>query len=382
VALSVSVDARPLDIENLRSQGIGRYAHGLLGPLVELAAERGADLTLIRQGSRTLSPFGPVAGSQVVVRRPPLPARAVELVEQALLPIDLARLGADVHHSLSLYRAPLVSRAAPVVTMHDVAPLQWPERYLRTGVAHRMLYKAVRRAAAVLCDSRAAAADVTRLLDLDPVRVTVVPAAAGGHFRPADATEIRGRLGLDGPYLLYVGGLTANDPRKDVEGLIDAFAGWALAEERSETLVLAGSEGPFTRELEERAGRLGARVGFAGFVPDPELPALMSGASCLVTASHYEGFGLPALEAIACGTPVAAYDAGAIPETAGPGALLAPVGDGTALMRAAGRICDEPELAERLSAEGRRHAAAFSWRHTAEMTWEVYEAVAGRVPRP
>lgn len=378
--LSVSVDARPLDIENLRSQGIGRYAHALLGPLLELAAERGGDLTLIRQRSRVPSPFGPVAGNRRVVRRPPLPPRAVELVEQALLPIDLARLGADVHHSLSLYRAPLVCRAATVVTTHDVAPLQWPDRYLRTGAAHRMLYRAVRRAAAVICISRTAATDVTRLLELEPERVTVVPLAAGAHFRPTDPAEIRRRLGLEGPYLLYVGGLAGNDPRKDVDGLIDAFADWARAEERSETLVLAGSEGPFTGELQARADRLGARVAFAGFVPDPELPALMTGARCLVSASRYEGFGLPALEAIACGTPVAAYDAGAIPETAGPGALLAPVGDGRALMRAAGRICDEPELAERLSAEGRRHAAAFSWRRTAELTWGVYEAVA-RVPR-
>ena len=191
MALAVSVDARPLDIENLRSQGIGRYAHGLLGPLVELAEERAADLTLIRQGNRTPNPFGPVPGKQRVVRRPPLPARAVELVEQALLPLDLTRVGADVHHSLSLYRAPLVSRARSVVTMHDVAPLQWPERYLRTGVAHRILYRAVRRAQAVLCDSHAAAADVVRLLDLDPERVTVVPAAAGPHFRPTDTTAVR-----------------------------------------------------------------------------------------------------------------------------------------------------------------------------------------------
>ena len=349
--------------------------------LVELAAERGAELTLIRQSSRTLSPFGPVAGSRRIVRRPPLPARAVELVEQALLPIDLARLGAQVHHSLSLYRAPLVSRAAPVVTMHDVAPLQWPDRYLRTGVAHRMLYRAVRRAAAVLCDSHAAAKDVTRLLELDPARVTVVPAAAGTHFRPTDSSELRHRLGLEGPYLLYVGGLAAADPRKDVEGLVDAFAAWARAEDRPEALVLAGTEGPYTRELEARAERLGANLVFTGFVADSDLPALMSGAGCLVTASRYEGFGLPALEAIACGTPVVAYDAGAIPETAGPGALLAQLGDGAALMRAAGRVCDEPRLAERLGAEGRRHAASFSWRRTAELTWEVYEAAA-TVPRP
>ena len=109
---------------------------------------------------------------------------------------------------------------------------------------------------------------------------------------------------------------------------------------------------------------------------DRLLPGLLSGASCLVSASRYEGFGLPALEAIACGTPVVAYDAGAVPETAGPGALLAPPGDAAALMRAVGRVCDDRELAERLSGEGRRHAARFSWRRTAELTWDVYERVA------
>ena len=177
-ALAVSVDARPLDIENLRAQGIGRYAHGLLGPLVELAAERGADLTLIRQAQPDAEAPSARCGKSRVVRRPPLPARAVELVEQALLPLDLARVGADVHHSLSLYRAPWCRRAAPVVTMHDVAPLQWPERYLRTGVAHRTLYRAVRRAAAVICPSSAAARDVAHHLELEPGRVTLIPEAA------------------------------------------------------------------------------------------------------------------------------------------------------------------------------------------------------------
>lgn len=379
--LSVSVDARPLDIENLRSQGIGRYAHGLLGPLVELAPRRGGELTLLRRRGAGASPFGEVGGRSRHLRRPPLPARAVELAEQAVLPLDLARLGSAVHHSLSLYRTPLVSRAASVVTMHDVAPLQWPDRYLRTGIAHRTLYRAVRRATAVICPSRAAARDVAAHLALDPERVTVIPEAAGAHFQRADATELRGRLGLDGTYLLYVGGLVNHDPRKDVAGLIEAFGGWQRAEGRAETLVLAGSGGPATRELEALADRVGARVEFTGFVPEADLPALISGAACLVSASRYEGFGLPALEAIACGTPVAAYDAGAVPETAGPGALLAPPGDGAALMRAAARICDEPELAQRLSAEGRRHAAAFSWARTAELTWDVYERAA-TLPRP
>jgi glycosyltransferase involved in cell wall biosynthesis len=377
--LRVSVDGRPLDIEHLRAQGIGRYAHGLLGPLQQTADERGGELVVLRQRGGRGSPFAGGNGlprGQRFVRRPPLPKRVVELVEQGLLPLDLARVGAAVHHSLSIYRTPFVSRAPVVVTMHDVVPLQWPGEYLRTGVVHRALYRAVRRAAAIVCASSVAREDLLRHLKVDPARVHVVPEAADERFRPVDASEVRGRLGLEGPYLLYVGGLVHQDPRKDVEGLIDAFAAWSRAEGRPETLVLAGEIGPAGRELEQHARRAGARTVFPGFVADADLPALYSGANCLVTATRYEGFGLPALEAIACGTPVVAYDGGAIPETAGPGALLAPPGDGTKLMQGVARIADEPELAERLSAEGRRHAAGFSWRRTSELTWDVYEAVA------
>jgi glycosyltransferase involved in cell wall biosynthesis len=341
-----------------------------------VARERGGEIVVLRERGGGESPFGRTDDDppdQRFTRRPPLPKRAVELVEQFALPLDLARLGAAVHHSLSIYRTPLVSRAPVVVTMHDVAPLQWPALYLRTGLVHRTLYRAACRAAAIVCPSRVAREDLLRRLDVDSERVVVVPEAADEGFRPTDASQIRARLGLDGPYLLYVGGLVHRDPRKDVEGLIDAFAEWSRAEDRPETLVLAGEAGPAARELEQRAH--GSRVLFAGFVAEAELPALYSGASCLVTASRYEGFGLPALEALACGTPVAAYEAGAIPETAGPGALLAAPGNGAELLRAAGRLCDEPELAKRLSEQGRRHAGGFSWRRTAELTWDLYARV-------
>jgi glycosyltransferase involved in cell wall biosynthesis len=281
---------------------------------------------------------------------------------------ELVSAGGRVRHALSPYEAPFFSRARVVVTMHDVVPLQWPELYLRTGIAHRVRYRAVRRAAGIVCVSSAARDDLLRHLEMEAERVWVVPEAANESFRPVDPSAARERLGLEGPYLLCVGAL--EDPRKDVQALVDAFAAWAAAEGRSETLVLAGPGDPSAVRTQ------GARVKAAGFVPEDELPALYSGASCFVTASRYEGFGLGALEALACGTPVVAYHAGAIPETAGPGALLAPLSDGAGLMRAAGRVCDEPELAERLAAEGRRHAAGFTWRRTAELTWDVYERVA------
>jgi len=379
--LRVSVDGRALDEPGLRVQGIGRYAHGLLSELGGVAEEHGGELSVLRRRGGEGSPYdasaGRPPGRQRHLRRPPLPARAIELAEQVMLPADLARIGARVHHSLSLYGTPLASPAPVVVSMHDVVPLQWPALYLKTGLAHRALYRAVRRAAAVLCPSSAARRDVAAHLELDPGDIHLIPDAADERFRPTDPRLALDELSIPRPYLLYVGSL--GDPRKDVGGLIDAFAAWSQSERRPETLVLAGP--PATgAEIELRARGSDSRVRFARFVPDAQLPALLSGASCFVTASRYEGFGLPALEAIACGTPVTAYDAGAIPETAGPGALLAPPGDGAALMRAAQLVCDDPEQARRLSEEGRRHAAGFSWRRTAELTWEAYEGVA-RVPR-
>ena len=351
--LTVSVDGRPLDIEELRAQGIGRYAHGLLGELPRVAEQRGGEIVVRRRRGGAGSPFE-VAGGEAERH----PARAGRSGRRPSL-----------HHSLSLYGTPMVSRVPVVVTMHDVAPLQWPDEYLRTGLRHRVLYRAVRRAAAIVCPSDAARDDLLGHLEVAPQRVHVVPEGVGDHFRPSNSGT-----GIERPYLLYVGGMVQRDARKDVEGLIDAFAEWSKAEVRPETLVLAGAGGPAADGLAARARRAGARTHFTGFVDEHDLPALYSGASCFVTASRYEGFGLPALEAIACGTPVAAYDAGAIPTTAGPGALLVRPGDGAALMRAAGRICDDTELARRLGEEGRRHAAGFSWRRTAELTWNVYAA--------
>ena len=377
--LRVTVDARPLDIDYVRSQGIGRYAHGLLGPLGAVAAERGGELVLLRAPTGAPSAYAGAVGAGATVRRvrrPPVPSRFADWPEQVLLPLDLLRARPSVHHALSIYRAAVRTGVPTVMTMHDVIPLMWPEQYLRTGLMHRMLYRAARRARLLLAVSDASRRDVIAHLGVPPERVLCVPEAADDRFAPADPSAARVRLGFDGPYLLYVGGLSSADPRKNLEGLIDAFAEWAREHERAETLVLAGGVGEAGRALQARASASGAPVRFTGFVPDEELPSLYSGASCFVTASRYEGFGLPALESISCGTPVAAFDAGAVPEVAGPGAVCVAVDDLGALLRAAGRVCDDPALRERLASEGRRHARRYSWRRTAELTWDAYERAA------
>jgi glycosyltransferase involved in cell wall biosynthesis len=378
-ALRVSVDARPLDLSFTKHQGVGRYADALLRELPAIAAEHGGELVLLRERGAGDGAFGGGAGAGaeiITLRRPPLPNRAAELAEQALLPLDLRRIHADVHHTLSIYRAPLRPGIPAVMTVHDVIPLMWPAEYLRTGAIHRMLYAAARRASRLIVPCETVRDDVTRHLGVPAERMAVVPYAAGEHFAPTDPSSVRARLKIEGPYVVFVGGLTQADPRKQVELLIDAFARWSRAHTRTETLVLAGRMGPGGAPLVERAERLGARVLFTDFLPDEELPALLSGARCLVTPSRYEGFGLTALEAISCGTPVACFEAGALAEVAGPGALLAPTGDGAALMHSVELLCDDEDVRARLSAAGLEHARAFSWRSTAVGTWAAYESAA------
>jgi glycosyltransferase involved in cell wall biosynthesis len=377
--LRVTVDARPLDIAYLRAQGIGRYTQGVLAPLAEVAAERGGELVTLRATRAALGSFGLEAGADLRVRRvrrPPFPVRFADLPEQLLLPLDLRRSGAQVNHALSIYRAAVFPGVPTVMTMHDVVPLMWPEHYLRTGLMHRLLYAAARRARLLLAVSDAARADVIAHLEIPEERIVTVAPAAADEFAPTDPAPTRDRLGLDGPYLLYVGGLANPDWRKNLHELVRGWAAFSAERHRPETLVMAGGIGDSGRELRGLAEELGAPVSFPGFVSDADLPGLYSGASCFVTASRYEGFGLPALEAVSCGTPVVAFDAGAVPEVAGAGALTVPNGDTAALMAAVARVCDEPELRARLAAGGIAHARGYSWRRTAEGTWDAYERVA------
>jgi glycosyltransferase involved in cell wall biosynthesis len=375
----VALDARALDLPYLRGQGIGRYTSALLEALGPVSQERGGELVVLRSG-RSSSPFAAGTNSEhaptVLLKRPNLPEKLAIPGEQLLLPWDLRRVGARILHSSSIYRAVPVPGVPWVVALHDVIPLQFQEEYMRTGLLYRLMYEAVRRADLILTVSEQARRDIVAHLRVAADSVVVVPGAADDRFYPTPPDEdFLAQLGIRQPYVLYVGGLAERDPRKGVSELIEAFASWAAAHERPEMLVLTGRLGPATGQLREQARASGATVVFTGFVPDAQLPALYSGATCLVTASHYEGFGLPALEALACGTPMVGYRVGAHEEIAGPGALLVDDGNTNALMLAVQVIADDQDLQARLAAAGRAHAARFSWRRSAELTWDAYERV-------
>jgi glycosyltransferase involved in cell wall biosynthesis len=292
----------------------------------------------------------------VVVRpRPRLAHRAGHAWEQLALPLR-ARRAELLYCPANL--APLASRRNAVV-IHDLAALAHPEWYGRTyGAWQRLVLPALaRRARLVLTVSRFAQGEIAERLGIPGESVAVVPNGVSESFSPsADPGPARRALGIERPYVLT---LATRSARKNLAVLGEAAA--ALRELGIELVSAGGGRGYL------RGGELlPART--LGYVPERLLPGLYAGALALAMPSHYEGFGLPCLEAMACGTPVVAADRTALPETCGEAALLADPEDGeafaTALVRAA---TDETERA-RLSAAGRERAGGFTWQRTAELT--------------
>jgi glycosyltransferase involved in cell wall biosynthesis len=340
------------------------------------------DLPAMRPGP----PAGPAyrtgrrAGLRVLKVR--VPSRLLRLLwEQTVLPWSAKggrRLRIDVlhspHHTTPL--APCGYRR--VVTIHDLTFFLLPERYPTT---RRLYFQVMTRlsarvADAIIVPSEAVKGDVMRILGLPPERLFVIPEAAGPAFRPQDAVAIeavRRRYGLEGPFLLSVGSL---EPGKNRERLLQAFAR-LRAGGLKHTLVVAGQrawryegEAPLARRL-----GLADSVRFLGHVPQADLPALYSAAEVFVFPSLYEGFGLPALEAMACGTPVVASNVSALPEVVGDAALQVSPLDVEALADAMERLLRDGRLRSDLRERGLARAARFSWEKAARQTVEVYRWV-------
>jgi len=337
--MKVALDLRALEQPALAERGIGRYsaelAEALAGEEVAVAELR-------------------------ALRRPWAPQRVAELWDHLLLGRDGRAAGADVLHSPSVDGASARPGMPYVVTLHDLAPLKYPRRYLRTGLKHRLRYAAVRRATRVITPSRAVADDAERLLGLSDV--DVVPEAPAAVFRPATAPRgLLARLRLPDRFVLWVGGLDPPDPRKGIEPLAARAARGDCP-----PLVLAGRHDSATERL-----ALTGRVVLTGRVSDAELAALYSAADALVLPSEDEGFGLTPHEALACGTPVAAYAIPALAETlsGNDGVRLVPIGDLDALLAAASELAGHEAT-----------APARTWADVARETVAVYERALGTVP--
>jgi glycosyltransferase involved in cell wall biosynthesis len=307
----------------------------------------------------------------------PAPARAMGAIWYRFripAPVEWFTGPIDLFHATD-YLAPPSRRAKTVVTIHDLSFLRHPEfadpdlaRYLTIQVP-----LSVRRASLVLADSEFTRQELITLLNLSREQVAVVYGGVGPDFHPV---QDEGQDDLpEPPYILFVGRI---EPRKNIGTLLRAYRLLLEQQKDSPPLVIAGGKGwlyePIFRLADEL--RLGSRVRFMGHVPDNRLPALLSRAEVFVYPSHYEGFGLPPLEAMACGTPVVASNASSLPEVLGDAALLVAPGDTGALAEAISTIQRDSSLAADLRARGIDRAARFSWAAAAKQLFEAYALTA------
>jgi glycosyltransferase involved in cell wall biosynthesis len=352
--------------------GIGRYTRELLAAFHQI----GFEPVILQAG-------GP----------PPTEFRTHNLPGSGLLPalltlgqIQIAR--AARRHRLDLIHdptgtAPLaLTPARRVVTIHDAIPYVYPHTStaLDRLIYHRWLPLAIQKADAVLTDSQHSRKDILHYLPVTQERLFVIPPAANRHFRPRPPEEVRqtlDRYGVPAPYLLYVGAI---EPRKNIPRLLEAYGQLRRWFEKWNLVVVGAPNRWKASPVAETAESLGLSpfIHLTGFVPDEDLPAIYSGADLFVFPSLYEGFGLPVLEAMACGTPVVTSNSSSLPEVAGEAALLVDPTDVDGLVHAMRRVLSDPDLAADLRQRGLERAKGFTWERTARETLAVYKKVLGQ----
>jgi glycosyltransferase involved in cell wall biosynthesis len=301
---------------------------------------------------------------------------------QVPLPADWLTGPVDLFHSPDFVLPP-VRGARSILTVHDLAFLLYPEcadARLRAYL-ERTVPRSVQRADYVVADSENTRNDVICLLGVPPEQVTVVPGGVDPAFKPvtdpARLAAFRQSIGLDPvtPYILFIGVI---EPRKNLMGLIEAFDILKSRRSLPHKLVVAGRRGWLSDATMERAERSQFRdeIIFPGFIPEGEIATLYSAAEAFAFPSHYEGFGLPVLEAMACGTPVVASRASSLPEVVGDAGMQVDPDDSERLASALELLALNPEMRADFRERGIARAAQFTWDAAARVMLDVYRKVA------
>ncbi len=367
-----------IDARKWRDYGIGTYVRNLVRHLARLDHETTYYLFCDRQDAATLrdlaANFVPVIDDSA----------GYGLKEHVSIPFKLHRLGVDLFHSPH-YVLPLLCPTRAVVTIHDCIHLLFPQYLPNRGAvyyAEYMMRSAIRRSAMVLTVSEASRADILRFFpETDAGRVQVVANAIDPAILddPGDEEKerVRERYQIRGRFVLYAGNIK---PHKNLERLVSAFG---LLRQRGSfddvKLIIIGDEvsrqGSLRRTME--AAGLRQDVRFFGFVPDRTLACLYRMASVFAFPSLYEGFGLPPLEAMACGAPVVTSRLSSLPEVVGDAALLVDPYSVEDIANGLGRVLADDDLRAGLQARGRARAQAFSWEHSVERIHATYLRVLG-----
>ncbi len=370
--MQVCIDYQPAVAQGA---GIGRYTRVLAEKLVKTAASDDR-LCLFYLDYRRKVPPDPLPGAE---------SRACRLLPGRMLQRCWRHLGwpafdqlagpADVFHFTNFIMPPL-RRGRSVVTIFDMSFERYPQfaeernlRYLRAG-----LRRTVERADAIITISQFSADEIAALLPASRGKLHAIALGIAPSFAPAGSDAIaalRQSLGLARPYLLTVGTI---EPRKNLSFLVEVFE--RLNQPELE-LVIAGMAGWKCEPIFERFRNspLADRIRYLEYVPDESLAALYSGAELFVVPSHYEGFGFPPLEAMACGTAVVSSSGGSLPEVLGEAARIMPDFEIERWSSAIGSLLNDTEQKAALSEAGLQQAAGYRWEKTASATWQVYREV-------
>jgi glycosyltransferase involved in cell wall biosynthesis len=383
------IDAR---LVHYRQEGIGQYILNLLRGMA--AVQPAEDIVVLHKGARP--DLGPEARRFSYY---PLLTPSHHRFEQTTMPLELIPAHLDLLHSPD-FIAPLRRLWRSVITIHDLAFLIYPHLLTDESKAY---YGQVRmganRADHIITPSESTKRDVIERLNVPPEKVTAIYEAANSTFRPMDAEELRqaveqmprlaeklhrARIEVekrpDQDVILFVSTI---EPRKNLPTLLRAFRSlldtddWGL---RQPKLVVVGNKGWLYEEVFDLVEELkvGPQTHFFGGVEPGELPALYNLATVFACPSLYEGFGLPPLEAMACGIPVAASNVSSLPEVVGDAGLLIEPLDAAAWAGSLHRLLTDSALRERLSQKGMERAKMFTWEKAAQETLELYRKVAGK----
>ena len=355
--------------------GIGRYVVNLAKALKRIAPD--LPLSLFHEPS--------AKGGRLALPNLPLNPCSVSpfsIRQQWILPRQLREKQATLYHS-PYYLMPYRPGIPTVVTFYDMIPLVHPKFF---SPSQRLLFRgthllASRAATCIIAVSEATRADLIRHIRVPREKIVVIPLGVDGHFHPRGREEIiqvRRKYGLPENYLLYVG---TNKPHKNLERLVDAIRRMETTLPSHVKLVIAG---PWDRRYDgakkvANAAGLKDRVQFVGRIDEADLPALYSCALLFVFPSLREGFGLPVLEAMACGTPVVCSNGSALSEVAGEAAYLINPEDTHHLADGIDRVLGDEDLRHELAERGLKRAKLFTWEKTAEKTLTLYDHVLNRI---
>ncbi|MFN8490359.1 MAG: glycosyltransferase family 1 protein [Caldilineaceae bacterium] len=379
--MHIAINAQLLSDEaTYRGAGVSNYSRHLLTHLGQCAVTKG---TALRFTAFVNTAHFRADGIALVKTRLPLAQPLPRVVwEQSVLPVKLHQMQADLVHGL-VNVLPLATKIPGVVTVHDLSFVRMPEKFrtVKRFYLARLCRLSVAKAAHVIAVSQQTADDLMHYFACPAAKISVVHNGVAEAFRPGNAAEIeafRQARHLPPRFLLYLGTL---EPRKNLVLLVKAFARWRAQTRQADQevkLILAGARGWFYTEIFRLVTelKLEQSVFFPGFIPEAELPNWYRAAEGFVYPSLFEGFGLPVLEAMACGTPVLCSDVPSLREVAGDSALTFAPHSEAALAAGLALLTSQPALQAELQQKALARAQLFSWQRTAQATLAVYDQIA------